>query len=103
MDAAWVREADGERGSSFPEPEQLPGRGPGTGAGADVVSTRHPRCVGRSCPDSSALREACPSCHIICCGHRDHSFHGLKRSRKTDADVLSELARTVASWADSLG
>jgi len=32
----------------------------------------------------------------------DHSFHVLKRSGKTDADVLSELARTVASWADSL-
>jgi uncharacterized protein len=32
----------------------------------------------------------------------DHSFHVLKRSGTTDADVLRELARTVASWADSL-
>lgn len=32
----------------------------------------------------------------------DHSFHVLKRSGKLDADVLRELARTVASWADSL-
>jgi predicted alpha/beta-hydrolase family hydrolase len=28
----------------------------------------------------------------------DHSFHVLKSSGKTDADVLSELARTVATW-----
>jgi uncharacterized protein len=32
----------------------------------------------------------------------DHSFHVLKRSGTTDSDVLRELARTVASWADSL-
>jgi predicted alpha/beta-hydrolase family hydrolase len=28
----------------------------------------------------------------------DHSFHVLKSSRKTDADVLSELAQIVAAW-----
>lgn len=32
----------------------------------------------------------------------DHSFHVLKRSGTTDAEVLHKLARTVASWADSL-
>jgi uncharacterized protein len=32
----------------------------------------------------------------------DHSFHVLKRSGTTDGDVLGELARRVASWADSL-
>nr|WP_197742138.1 alpha/beta family hydrolase [Nitrospira sp. KM1] len=32
----------------------------------------------------------------------DHSFHVLKRSGKTDTDVLSELACAVVSWADSL-
>ncbi len=32
----------------------------------------------------------------------DHSFHVLKRSGTTDAEVLRELARTTASWADSL-
>jgi uncharacterized protein len=31
----------------------------------------------------------------------DHSFHVLKRSGKTDADVLREVAVTVASWAPS--
>ena len=33
----------------------------------------------------------------------DHSFHVLKRSGTTDADVLRQLARTLAAWADSLG
>jgi predicted alpha/beta-hydrolase family hydrolase len=32
----------------------------------------------------------------------DHSFHVLKRSGTTDADVLRDLAQTTASWADSL-
>jgi predicted alpha/beta-hydrolase family hydrolase len=32
----------------------------------------------------------------------DHSFHVLKRSGTTDAEVLRELARSTASWADSL-
>ena len=32
----------------------------------------------------------------------DHSFHVLKRSGTTDADVRRELACTAASWADSL-
>lgn len=32
----------------------------------------------------------------------DHSFHVLKRSGKTDTDVLRELAGTVASWRDAV-
>jgi hypothetical protein len=28
----------------------------------------------------------------------DHSFHVLKRSGRTDADVLRELARTIAAF-----
>lgn len=32
----------------------------------------------------------------------DHSFHVLKRSGRTDAEVLRELARTTASWAEAL-
>ncbi len=32
----------------------------------------------------------------------DHSFHVLKRSGKTDAEVLRELAKTTASWAELL-
>jgi len=32
----------------------------------------------------------------------DHSFHVLKRSGRTDADVLDELASTVAAWGAAL-
>src|SRR5205823_7838784 len=32
----------------------------------------------------------------------DHSFHGLKRSGRSDAEVLRELAETAASWAEGI-
>jgi predicted alpha/beta-hydrolase family hydrolase len=32
----------------------------------------------------------------------DHSFHVLKSSGKTDAEVMRELAQSVRAWADSL-
>ncbi len=31
----------------------------------------------------------------------DHSFHVLKRSGRTDEEVLEELAQTTAAWADA--
>src|SRR5713101_905089 len=33
----------------------------------------------------------------------DHSFHVLKSSGRSDADVLHELAQTTASWAERIG
>ena len=39
--------------------------------------------------------------HVIPSG--DHGFHVLKRSGRNDAEVLDELARTVAAWAAPLG
>lgn len=33
----------------------------------------------------------------------DHGFHVLKRSGRTDAQVLDDLARTIDAWADALG
>ena len=38
--------------------------------------------------------------HII--ESADHSFHVLKSSKRSDADVLRELAETTASWAENL-
>jgi len=35
--------------------------------------------------------------HLV--GGGDHSFHVLKRSGRTDADVLEELAAAVEEWA----
>ena len=56
--------------------------------------------------DLSLLKPICSSLgsraklHII--ETADHSFHMLKSSGKTDADVLRELAQTTASWAENL-
>lgn len=33
----------------------------------------------------------------------DHGFHVLKRSGRTDDEVMDELARSVAEWTDRLG
>jgi len=33
----------------------------------------------------------------------DHSFHVLKSSGRSDAEVLHELAQTTASWAERIG
>ena len=53
--------------------------------------------------DLSLLQPLCekleprPTLHII--DTADHSFHVLKRSGRTDDDVLRELVQTTASWA----
>lgn len=38
--------------------------------------------------------------HII--ESADHGFHVLKRSQKTDASVLAELAQTTAAWTEKI-
>jgi predicted alpha/beta-hydrolase family hydrolase len=56
--------------------------------------------------DLSLLRPICAklgsraTLHIIETG--DHSFHVLKSSGKTNADVMRELARTVAEWTQKI-
>jgi uncharacterized protein len=56
--------------------------------------------------DLTLLRPICEkleeyaTLHII--DSADHSFHVLKRSGKTDAQVLEELAQTTASWAKQI-
>lgn len=57
--------------------------------------------------DFAILRSLCDTLvprstlHVVNGG--DHSFHVPRRFGRTDADVLTELARAVASWADALG
>jgi uncharacterized protein len=52
--------------------------------------------------DLTLLRPICNELGSLATLHiiegADHSFHVLKRSGKTDAGVLSELAQTVKSW-----
>jgi uncharacterized protein len=56
--------------------------------------------------DLSLLRPICAklgaraTLHII--ETADHSFHVLKSSGKTDADVMRELARTVGDWTQKI-
>ncbi len=56
--------------------------------------------------DLTLLRPVCAklgsraTLHII--PEADHSFHVLRRSGKTDPDVMRKLAQTAASWADKL-
>lgn len=57
--------------------------------------------------DMKLLRPICATLseratlHII--ESADHSFHVLKSSKRTDADVLHELAETTAAWAEAIG
>lgn len=56
--------------------------------------------------DLTLLRPVCEklgsraTLHII--PEADHSFHVLKKSGKTDAEVMTELAHTTAAWANKL-
>jgi len=56
--------------------------------------------------DLKLLRPTCSSLGSLAKLHvietADHSFHVLKSSGRSDADVLRELAQTAASWADNL-
>ena len=57
--------------------------------------------------DLNLLRPICSSLgsraqlHVI--ETADHSFHVLKSSGRSDAEVLHELAQTTASWAGRIG
>jgi predicted alpha/beta-hydrolase family hydrolase len=56
--------------------------------------------------DLTLLRPICArlgsraTLHII--PEADHSFHVLKKSGKTDAEVMTELAQTIGAWATKL-
>jgi predicted alpha/beta-hydrolase family hydrolase len=50
-------------------------------------------------PLLSAVRPT-PTLHVV--EGADHGFHVLKRSGRTDEDVLDELCDTFASWARAL-
>ena len=84
---------------------------PGTQRAEHLARVRIPMLFLQGTRDTLAdlalLRPLCDTLvplstlHVVDGG--DHSFHMLKRFGKTDADVLAELARTVAAWADTLG
>ena len=101
---------DGVRGLVFfGFPLHPPGR-PGTKRADHLAKVTAPMLFLQGTRDTFAdlalLRPVCAKLgsrarlHII--ETADHSFHVLKNSARTDAEVLRELAETVASWADRI-
>jgi predicted alpha/beta-hydrolase family hydrolase len=79
---------------------------PGTERGDHLAAVTVPMLFLQGTRDALAdldlLRPVCgrlsrATLHVV--EHADHSFHVLKRSGRTDAEVLAELARTVARWS----
>jgi predicted alpha/beta-hydrolase family hydrolase len=93
----------------FGFPLHPPGH-PGTGRATHLDRVELPMLFFQGTRDTSAdlplMRSVCTklgprvTLHVV--DTADHSFHVLKRSGTTDADVLYHLARTTAAWADSL-
>ena len=101
---------DGVRGLAFfGFPLHPPGR-PGTKRADHLAKVTMPMLFLQGTRDTFAdLKLLRPECaklgsratlHII--ETADHSFHVLKSSGRTDAEVLRELAETVVSWADGI-
>ena len=82
---------------------------PGTNRAGHLTNVTMPMLFLQGTRDTLAdltlLRPICEklgqraTLHII--PEADHSFHVLKKSGKTDAEVMKELAQVTASWADT--
>src|SRR5260370_12442352 len=108
--AAAEHPLDGVRGLVFfGFPLHPPGR-PGTKRADHLAKVTAPMLFLQGARDTFAdlavLRPVCAKLgsrarlHII--ETTDHSFHVLRSSGRSDAEVLRELAETVASWADRI-
>src|SRR4029077_13228254 len=93
----------------FGFPLHPPGR-PGTQRAEHLSQVRTPMLFLQGSRDQFAdlnlLRPICAELGARATLHEietaDHSFHVLKSSGKTDADVISELAQIVRAWAQTL-
>jgi len=93
----------------FGFPLHAPGRD-GTGRAAHLAGVTVPMLFLQGTRDRLAnlrlMREVTEALgqgatlHIV--EGADHGFHVLKRSGRTDDDVIEELAATTAAWADGL-
>jgi uncharacterized protein len=108
--AAAESPLDGVRGLAFfGFPLHPPGR-PGTKRADHLAKVTVPMLFLQGTRDTFAdLKSQRPVCaklgsratlHVI--ETADHSFHMLKSSGRTDAEVLRELAETTVSWAERL-
>jgi uncharacterized protein len=101
---------DGVRGLVFFGFPLHPPNRPGTKRADHLAKVPQPMLFLQGTRDTFAdlklLRPICAklaapaTLHII--ESADHSFHVRKSSKRTDAEVLCELAETTASWADRL-
>jgi len=108
--AAAEHPLDGVRGLVFFGFPLHPPNRPGTKRADHLARVTMPMLFLQGTRDTLAdlklLRPLCAklgsraTLHII--ETADHSFHGLKRSGRSDAEVLRELAETVASWAEGI-
>lgn len=93
----------------FGFPLHPPGN-PGTKRAEHLAQVRIPMLFLQGTRDQFAdlklLRPICASLGARATLHEietaDHSFHVLKSSCKTDAEVMRELAQSVRTWADAL-
>jgi len=93
----------------FGFPLHPPGR-PGTKRAEHLAQARAPMLFLQGTRDQFAelklLRPICASLGVQATLHEietaDHSFHVLKSSGKTDAEVMRELAQSVVEWAQTI-
>jgi predicted alpha/beta-hydrolase family hydrolase len=106
--AAAQHPPDGVRGLVFFGFPLHPPNRPGTKRADHLAKVSAPMLFLQGTRDTladlSLLRPICAklgsraTLHVI--ETADHSFHMLKRSGRTDAEVLQELAETVVSWSN---
>ena len=105
--AAAERLLDGVRGLVFFSFPLHPPNKPGTKRADHLAKVTVPMLFLQGTRDTLAdlklLRPVCAklgaTLHII--ETADHSFHVLKSSKRSDAEVLRELGETTALWAES--
>src|SRR5712664_362128 len=108
--AAAQHVLDGVRGLVFFGFPLYPPKQPGTKRADHLAKVTMPMLFLQGTRDALAdlklLRTVCAklasraTLHVI--EIADHSFHVLKSSGRTDAQVLCELAETTASWAEAM-
>jgi uncharacterized protein len=105
--AAAQHPLEGVRGLVFFGFPLHPPDRPGTKRGDHLVDVKLPMLFLQGTRDTFAdlklLRPICaklgPTATLHVIEGADHSFHVLKSSGKTDAEVLQELVETTATWA----
>jgi len=108
--AASLGLLDGVKGLAFFGFPLHPPNKPGTKRAEHLAKVQIPMLFLQGTRDTLAdlklLRPICADLGARATLHTietaDHSFHVLKSSGKTDADVLRELAQATASWAENL-